>query len=66
MKIDRNAILGRIEVIADCLELPEQDLKAIAEDDDRLIEFAKEYGQSLDWLVMGDIRGYIRATLMGR
>jgi hypothetical protein len=60
MNIDRNAILGRLEVVADCLALPEQDLRAIAEDDECLIEFAIKHGQSIDWLVLGDVRNYIR------
>jgi hypothetical protein len=50
MSINRNAILARLEVVADCLDLSEQDLRAIAEDDERIIEFATEHGQSLDWL----------------
>jgi hypothetical protein len=60
MGVDRNAVLARLEVVADCLDLPEQDLRAIAEDDERLIEFAIDHGQSLDWLVRGDIRSYTR------
>jgi hypothetical protein len=35
-------------------------LRAVAEDDDRLIAFAKRYSQSLDWLVLGDVRSYIK------
>jgi len=66
MTINRNAILARLEVVSDCLELPDQDLRAIAEDDERLIEFAAEHGQSLDWLVIGDVRNYIRMAAMGR
>jgi hypothetical protein len=59
MAIDRNIVLARLEVIIDSLGLPELDPKAIAEDDERLIDFAGEHNQSLDWIVMGDIRGYI-------
>lgn len=66
MNIDRNAILARLEVIADCLNLPEQDLGAIAEDDERLVEFAKEHGQSIDWLLIGDVRTYIRMAAVRR
>lgn len=64
VSINRNAILARLEIVADCLDLSEQDLRAIAEDDERLIEFAIEYGQSLDWLVMGDVRNYIRMAAL--
>lgn len=64
MSINRNAILARLEIVADCLDLSEQDLRAIAEDDERLIEFAIEHGQSLDWLVMGDVRNYIRMAAL--
>ncbi|RDI50392.1 hypothetical protein [Microvirga subterranea] len=66
MHIDRNAILARLEVIADCLNLPDQDLSAIAENDESLIEFAIKHGQSLDWLVMSDVRNYIRMAAMMR
>jgi hypothetical protein len=66
MNFDRNAILGRLEVVADCLELSDQDLRAISEDDERLIEFAIEQGQSLDWLVVGDVRSYIRMAAKRR
>ncbi|QRM27906.1 hypothetical protein [Microvirga sp. VF16] len=59
MTIDRNIVLARLEVVIDSLGLPELDPKAIAEDDERLIDFAIKHGQSLDWLVMGDIRSYI-------
>ncbi|MFL5027870.1 MAG: hypothetical protein ACJ8CF_13860 [Microvirga sp.] len=64
MSINRNAILARLEVVADCLDLSEQDLRAIAEDDERIIEFATEHGQSLDWLFMGDVRSYIRMAAL--
>jgi hypothetical protein len=40
ISIDRNAILARLELIADSLSLPEQDWGAIAEDEERLIDFA--------------------------
>ncbi|WP_262030274.1 hypothetical protein [Microvirga sp. Mcv34] len=60
MHIDRNIILARLEVIIDSLSLLELDPKAIAENDERLVDFAIEHGQSLDWLVMGDVRNYIR------
>lgn len=60
MTIDRNVVLARMEVVAYCVDVPEQDLKAIAENDERLIEFAIRHGQSLDWLILGDVRGYIR------
>jgi hypothetical protein len=59
MTLDRNIVLARLEVIIDSLGLPELDPKTIAENDDRLIDFVSKHGQSLDWIVMGDIRGYI-------
>jgi hypothetical protein len=62
MHIDRNIVLARLEVVIDCLSLPELDPKAIAENDERLIDFASEHGQSLDWIVMGDVRSYIRIS----
>jgi hypothetical protein len=66
MTIDHNAILARLEVVSDCLNLPDQDLKAVAKDDEGLIEFAIKHGQSLDWLVIGDVRNYIRMAALRR
>jgi hypothetical protein len=66
MNIDRNAILARLELIADSLDLPEQDWSAIAEDDERLIDFAIEHGQSIDWVILGDVRNYIRMAAARR
>jgi uncharacterized protein (UPF0264 family) len=66
MHIDRNLILARLEVVIDSLNLPELDPKAIAENDERLIDFAIKHGQSLDWLVMGDVRSYIRMAAVRR
>ena len=66
MNINRNEILARLEVVSDCLNLPGQDLRAIAQDDERLIEFAFKHGQSLDWLIVGDVRNYIRMAAKRR
>jgi hypothetical protein len=64
MAIDRNIVLARLEVIIDSLGLPELDPKAIAEDDERLIDFTGKHNQSLDWLVLGDVRSYIRKAAL--
>ena len=58
--INRNSILARLEVVADALSLSDSDLKGMARNDGRLIEFAAEHNISLDWLVLGDVRSYIR------
>ena len=64
-RIDRNSICARLEVIVDSLGLPERDWLSIARDDDALIAFAAEHGQSLDWIVLGDVRGLIRRAAHG-
>lgn len=66
MTINQNPILACLESVADCLGLSEHDLKAITEEDKRLIEFAVEHDQSLDCLVMGDVRSYIRMAALKR
>ena len=60
-------IQSRLEVIIDALEVPE---RVVADDDPKvrffkLIQFAKRHGQSLDWIVMGDVRCMLIA-LAGR
>lgn len=60
MAIDRNAVAARLEVIADALSLPDEDWLALAQDDERIIDFAARHGQSLDWIFQGDVRNLIR------
>lgn len=59
-EIDRNAICARLEVVADALDLPDTDWMAVAGDDNRLLDFAHEQKQSIDWIVLGDVRNLIR------
>ena len=54
-----NALIARVELIASVLSIPDGDVTEATHGDRGLIEFAGRYGQSLDWIVMGDIRGMI-------
>jgi hypothetical protein len=54
-----NEVQARIELVAMELLLPDAEVPD-ATDEDGLIDFARRHGQSLDWLVMGDVRGMIR------
>jgi hypothetical protein len=62
MTTNRNAMLARLELIASVLGIPDGEVTEAAENDwgdGGLIGFARRYGQSLDWIVMGDVRDMI-------
>ncbi len=66
LQIDRNAIRARLEVVIDALsrslgvEVPYSEVEdALAEDNNNLIEFCIRYGQDIDWIVRGDLRGMV-------
>ena len=60
MSIDRNAILARLEVVADVLELGYAEVIAASENDDALIDFAVRHNQSIDWLILGNVRPMLK------
>jgi hypothetical protein len=60
-----DAIQARLEVVIDALELPYSEIHWTNDDDSEvrlseLIEFAKRCGQSLDWIIEGDVRPMLR------
>jgi hypothetical protein len=59
--VDWNAVRARIEVVADALRLRDAEVDAAAADEEGLIAFARRHNQSLDWLVVGDVRTMIAA-----
>ena len=60
MTLDRNAIAARIEFIASTYR---SRTGGISENDHALIAFARRHGQSLDWILDGNMRVYVcRAT----
>lgn len=72
--IDRNALLARLELIAAVLLIPDDQIAATytalcddtGESAEVFVKFAKRYGQSLDWIVRGDVRGMIaRKAMLG-
>jgi len=58
---DWNAISTRVTQIIDVLHLGDATGEPADEaGEDRLIEFAANYGQSLDWIMLGDLDPTIR------
>lgn len=49
----------RLEIVADALRLPRYEIDRAMADDDVLVDFSIRYNQSLDWIVLGDLRGMI-------
>jgi hypothetical protein len=61
---DWNAIRARVEVVADVLRLRDDEIEAALADPETgypLVDFALRHHQSLDWLVLGDVRSMIAA-----
>ena len=54
--IDWNAVCSRIDEIATTLEIPQAEANAakVIDDAGPLAKFAAKYGQSIDWIVLGD------------
>ena len=62
------AIRARVELVAEALDLPASEVEqAIApREDQSLIEFADQYGQSIAWLLVGDLQGIVREVASSR
>lgn len=58
--VDWNKIRARVEVAADSLDIPDTEVEAACANDDGLLAFAARHNQSLDWLVLGDLRPMLR------
>jgi hypothetical protein len=55
--IEREAINARLEVIMDALDLPCSEYESAAHGGaNGILSFAERHGQSLDWIVFGDVR----------
>jgi len=55
--IDPDAIAARLEVIVDVLGLPYFEYEHAANGGaNGILSFAERHGQSLDWIVFGDVR----------
>jgi hypothetical protein len=54
-RADWNAILARLEFIADTLSLPYSEVEIAAANEEALIEFAERHNQSLDWIIRGNL-----------
>jgi hypothetical protein len=57
MMINPVAINARIEVIVDALGLPYSEFENAANGGTNgILSFAERHGQSLDWIIFGDVR----------
>jgi hypothetical protein len=52
---DWNAVLARLEFIADTLELPYSEVTTAAASEEALVEFADRHNQSLEWILLGNL-----------
>lgn len=59
--MDRQAIRARVDLIAHERGLLQSEIKkAKTCGDDALLDFARCHGLSIDWLILGDLRGRLR------
>ena len=65
-ELDRNAIVARLEVVAESLELPAENWQALAKDEKKLLLLVRLHGVSSDWLIFGDVRPCIREGARAR
>ena len=56
---EENESLARLELIASVLRMPDGEIDEARSGERNLIEYARRYGQSLDQIVDGDVRGLI-------
>ena len=64
--IDRNAVNARLEVIVDALDLPSFEYESATDGGGNgILSFAERHGQSLDWIVFGDVRPMLRERRIG-
>lgn len=55
--IERETINARLEVIVDALSLPYCEYESAVDGGaNGILSFAERHGQSLDWIVFGDVR----------
>jgi hypothetical protein len=54
-----NKVLARLELIASVLEIDEREINGAMRGDQALMAFANKYGQSFDWIIVGDVREMI-------
>lgn len=59
-RVDWNVSRARVEVIADTLGLNYSEVDEALATEEALIEFAERHNQSLDWILIGDVRNLIR------
>ncbi|HYJ43809.1 MAG TPA: hypothetical protein VEW06_05070 [Xanthobacteraceae bacterium] len=60
--LDLRAARSRVELVAEALELPFAEVESAMADPEghSLLAFACQYGQNIDWLVLGDLSGVVR------
>jgi len=63
--IDWIAVRRRLRLVRAPLDLPPKDVETIIDnlargDETKLIEFAEAYGQSLEWIIRGDVVPMLR------
>ena len=65
MTIHRKATRARVQLVVDAIkkchgrEVSQIEVYTAMATDQGLIDFARRYGQSLDWLVLGDVTGMV-------
>ena len=65
LAIDWKAVRRRLRLIRAALDLPPAEVEAVIAaldrgDETQLIAFADRYGQSLDWIIRGDLAPMLR------
>lgn len=69
--IDWKAVRRRLRLIRAALELPPAEVEEVVNaldggDETQLIAFTDRYGQSLDWIILGDIAPTLRILARSR
>lgn len=69
LHLNRNAIIARLEVVAMTLGLRDAEVDGVIASDFNtemdLIDFAIRHGQSIDWLLLGDVRSMLTRLAAG-
>lgn len=63
--MDHKAIHARIDLVAHERSLPPAEVKKAKSSEAALLEFAGRHALSIDWLVLGDLRGLLRMRRQG-
>jgi hypothetical protein len=59
-RLDRKAIHVRVDLVAHERGLPRSEILKAKSSDDALLNFALRHDLSIDWLILGDLRGLLR------